>query len=532
MKHANLHHNSDTIAAQATPAGRGGIAVIRVSGPLTKHIMQEVLHCELAPRQASYLPFLDANQETIDEGLAIFFPNPHSFTGEDVLEFQGHGGPVVVDILLQRLLSLGLRLARPGEFSERAFLNGKLDLAQAESIADLIDASSRQAVKCAMRSLQGEFSKEIHALNEKIIHLRMYVEAAIDFIDEEIDFLGDEKISIATKAILTDLSAIQNKAKQGSFLREGITAVIAGEPNVGKSSLLNALSGKETAIVTDIPGTTRDVLRDHILIDGMPMHIIDTAGLRESEDVVEQEGIRRAYNEIQKADIILYVVAANNESLREANRKWNEQENEQGNEQENEQDNEQGNEKKNKPRSEQRKEQRKEHANEQRKTYQNFLPLEHLIKSTALPDDKPIIFIRNKIDLIHEPPSLQFNNNELSNNPANNKHSNNHTDNHAVISLSAKSGAGIDLLKTQIKTQVGFQSSNEGIYLARRRHLDALARAEKYTQSCLQQLSGAPAAELAAEDLRQAHLALCEITGEFTADDLLGRIFSSFCIGK
>ena len=286
--------STDTIAAQATPSGRGGIAIIRVSGPLTANIIRDVLRVELAPREAAYLPFFDANDDILDEGVAIFFENPHSFTGEDVLELQGHGGPVVVDILLQRLLSLGVRLARGGEFSERAFLNGKMDLAQAESIADLIDASSRQAVRSAMRSLQGEFSQEIHALNEKIIQLRMYVEAAIDFTDEEIDFLGDKKSLAAMEAILENLAAIQQKAKQGSFLREGITAVIAGAPNVGKSSLLNCLSGKEVAIVTDIPGTTRDVLRDHILIDGMPMHMIDTAGLRDSDDIVEQEGIRCA----------------------------------------------------------------------------------------------------------------------------------------------------------------------------------------------------------------------------------------------
>lgn len=441
---------TDTIAAQATPPGRGGIAIIRVSGSLTKNIILDVLQCELTPRQATHLPFLDENNETIDDGIAIFFPNPHSFTGEDVLELHGHGGPVVVDLLLQRILRLGVRLARPGEFSERAFLNGKIDLAQAEAIADLIDASSKQAVKSAMRSLQGEFSREIHRLNEKIIHLRMYIEAAIDFTDEEIDFLGDEKIIAQMQTILEDLAAIQQKAKQGSFLREGITAVIAGEPNVGKSSLLNCLSGKEVAIVTDIPGTTRDVLRDHILIDGMPMHIIDTAGLRDSEDIVEQEGIRRAYHEIEKADLILYVVAADNDILPE--------------------------------------------------TFKQM--------------SQPVIFIRNKIDLTQETPSIRF------------------EEDKTIVSLSAKSGSGIDLFKNQIKSQVGFQSSGEGIYLARRRHLDALARTQSHVQHALQQITDTRSGELAAEDLRQAHLALCEITGEFTADDLLGRIFSSFCVGK
>jgi tRNA modification GTPase len=515
--------NIDTITAQATPAGRGGIAIVRVSGPLTKTIMQEVLHSNLAPRQATYLPFLDANQEIIDEGVAIFFPNPNSFTGEDVLEFQGHGGPVVVDLLLQCILSLGARLASPGEFSERAFLNGKLDLAQAEAIADLIDASSQQAVKSAMRSLQGEFSKEIHALNEKIIHLRTYVEAAIDFSDEEIDFLGDEKISNAARVILADLSAIQNKAKQGSFLREGITAVIAGQPNVGKSSLLNCLSGKETAIVTDIPGTTRDVLRDHVLIDGMPMHIIDTAGLRESQDIVEQEGIRRAYKEMENADIVLYVLAAdadisntsNASNVNNANTNTN-----------------------------------TNAANAHSNANLSATNLENINPSQDVFYQKSnnIIFIRNKIDLTQESPSIQFQNAHTTLNKSNdnannnvsyiasnhdgNTNDNNSNNNTAIISLSVKSGAGIDLLKNQIKKQVGFQASSEGIYLARRRHLDALARAEKHVQDGLQQLSESRAGELAAEDLRQAHLALCEITGEFTADDLLGRIFSSFCIGK
>ncbi len=446
-----LTSNLDTIAATATPPGRGGIAIVRVSGPQVRHIIHNITGCDLAPRHATYLPFRDAAFDLIDEGVAIYFPQPHSFTGEDVLELHGHGGPVVVDLLLQRILTLGARLARPGEFSERAFLNGKMDLAQAEAIADLINASSQQAARASIRSLQGEFSKQIHLLNEKIIQLRMFIEAAIDFADEEIDFLNDDTITQRINSILDDLTAMQNKAKQGSLLREGITAVIMGEPNVGKSSLLNALSGREVAIVTDIPGTTRDILRDHILIDGMPMHIIDTAGLRDSDDIVEQEGIRRAYREMEQADFVLYVVDATVHG-------WNEM------------------------------------------VFAH--PAHH------------IIFVRNKIDLINESPSIQTDHN------------------HVCISLSAKSGMGIDLLKQHIKTQVGFQSHIEGIYLARRRHLDALARAHIHILASLNQLMNTHAGELAAEDLRQAHLALCEITGEFTADDLLGRIFSSFCIGK
>ena len=279
---------SDTITAQVTPPGRGGVAVVRVSGPLTRAITQTILHQELTPRVATYLPFHDEDRQVMDEGLAIFFPNPHSFTGEDVLELQGHGGPVVVDLILQSVLQLGARMARPGEFSERAFLNGKMDLAQAEAVADLIDASSSQAARLALRSLQGEFSRAILALTERMIQLRIYIEAAIDFTDEEIDFLADDKLTQQMTQIIHDLDQIQLNAKQGSFLREGITVVIAGAPNVGKSSLLNQLSGKDIAIVTNIPGTTRDVLRDMIVIDGMPMHIVDTAGLRDSDDVVEQ----------------------------------------------------------------------------------------------------------------------------------------------------------------------------------------------------------------------------------------------------
>ncbi|MBX3708422.1 MAG: tRNA uridine-5-carboxymethylaminomethyl(34) synthesis GTPase MnmE [Gammaproteobacteria bacterium] len=448
---SEIFHVVDTIVAQATPSGRGGIAVVRVSGPQVTNVIHHVLGHELSPRQAAYHRFYDVDGAVIDEGIAIFFSRPNSFTGEDVLELHGHGGPVVVDLLLQRILSLGPRLARPGEFSERAYLNGKIDLAQAESIADLINASSQQAARSAIRSLQGEFSKEIYALNEKIIYLRTYIEAAIDFTDEEIDFLGDEKIATLLSKILEDLNTIQQKAKQGSFLREGITVVIVGEPNVGKSSLLNYLSGKEVAIVTDIPGTTRDVLRNDILIDGMPIHIIDTAGLRHSDDLVEQEGIRRAYHEMEKADIILHVVDAANAVSSDMTR-WE--------------------------------------------------------------NSRPRITIRNKIDLTREQPSIKNENSET------------------IISLSVKLGVGIDLLKSHIKAQVGYCPTTEGTYLARRRHLDALARAKTHLQESLMQLRQSHAGELAAEDLRLAHLSLCEITGEFTTDDLLGHIFSSFCIGK
>lgn len=446
--------NNDTIAAQATPPGRGGISIIRVSGPHVVQVTQQLLKCELVPRQATYLPFYDENNDVLDEGIAIFFPNPHSFTGEDVLELQGHGGPVIVDLILKRLLKLEVRLARPGEFSERAFLNGKLDLTQAEAIADLINATSAQAARSAIRSLQGEFSKEIHQLNEKVIHLRMYVEAAIDFSDEEIDFLGNDKVTLAMQSIMDDLVQIQSKAKQGALLQEGITAVIAGEPNVGKSSLLNALSGKEVAIVTDIPGTTRDLLRDYIQIDGMPMHIIDTAGLRESDDIVEQEGIRRAYHEMAHADVILYVIDATRDV------DW------------------------------------------------------HKIAKLEERFTQSVIIVKNKIDLTQEVSTIEK------------------IHDRDQISLSAKSLMGLDLLKRCIKDKTGFHGGDEGVYLARRRHLDALERVEQHVNAAHFQLTTNASGELAAEDLRQAQLALNEITGDFTADDLLGRIFSSFCIGK
>jgi tRNA modification GTPase len=456
---ADLNH-FDTIVAQATPPGRGGIAIVRVSGPLVNKVIEKIVGVKLTPRQATHLLFHDTNGDALDEGIAIFFPHPHSFTGEDVLELHGHGGPILVDLLLHAIVSLGARLARPGEFSERAFLNGKMDLTQAEAIADLIDASSQQAARLALRSLQGDFSKAIHALNEKIIQLRIYVEAAIDFSDEEIDFLSNDNITQTFSQVVATLADIQANAQQSSFLREGITVVIAGEPNVGKSSLLNCLSGQDTAIVTDIPGTTRDVLREHILIDGMPIHIIDTAGLRESEDRVEQEGIRRAYQEIEKADLVLIIVAANTSSSK----------------------------------------------NEESVFYEGIpLKNDHSTKRK--------IIVRNKIDLIQELPEVS----EKKGRP--------------IVSLSAKTGKGIDLLKKQIKLQVGFKNNGEGVFLARRRHLEALARAHSHLQLGLTQLKD-QSGELAAEDLRMAQQALNEITGEFTADDLLGRIFSSFCIGK
>ncbi len=455
---------ADTIVALATPPGRGGVAIIRLSGKLVKkisgHILGDLLGNrsgkKLRPRYAVYTSFLDVDNTIIDQGIALYFPGPHSFTGEDVLELHAHGGSAIATCLIHRILNLGARLAKPGEFSERAFLNNKIDLVQAEAIADLIDASSEQAARAAMRSLQGEFSKKIHQLVEIITFLRTYVEAAIDFSEEEINFLSHPQIEINLNNAIELLETIQKNARQGSLLREGITAVITGLPNVGKSSLLNRLSEKDIAIVTDIPGTTRDLLREQIIIDGMPIHIIDTAGLRESADVIEQEGIRRAHTEIANADLILFVTDASN-NLTEIN-------------------------------------------------------LNYFLKK--IPDHAAIIIIRNKIDLTQEKKELIKKNG------------------YTEISLSAKNGSGIELLRNYIKTCVGLQTTQEGVFSARRRHLDALKRAATFLQNGLQQLEIYHAVELFAEELRQAQLALSEITGIFTTDDLLGKIFSTFCVGK
>jgi tRNA modification GTPase len=451
--------STDTIAAQATAPGRGGVGIIRVSGPKAKEIAQSVLGNTPKPRYAQYGPFLDENGAELDEGIALYFPGPNSFTGEDVLELQGHGGPIVMDFLLQRVQALGCRLANPGEFSERAFLNDKLDLAQAEAIADLIDSSSQQAAKCALRSLQGEFSKRIYELVEGLTNLRIYVEAAIDFPEEEIDFLADGIVLNRLETIIAKLHAVKAEAKQGSIIREGMNVVIAGRPNAGKSSLLNALAGKDAAIVTDIAGTTRDVLREHIHIDGMPLHIIDTAGLRDAPDEVERIGISRAWREIQSADRILLIVDSTQTAADDPHQIWPE-----------------------------------------------FVD--------QLEDDSKITIVRNKADLTDENIGM-------------------HTSHgHEIIHLSAKADLGVDVLREHLKTCMGYQATAEGGFLARRRHLDAIDRADELLSMGLAQLIHNNAGELLAEDLRQAQLALGEITGQVSSDDLLGKIFSSFCIGK
>lgn len=451
---------SDTIVAVATPPGKGGIGIVRVSGPDVRTIAQAVLHKLPQPRYAEYLSFYDERDQIVDEGIALFFPKPHSFTGEDVLELHGHGGPIVLDSLVSRILRLGARLARPGEFSERAFLNDKIDLVQAEAIADLIDATSEQAARSAVRSLQGEFSRQIQQLQEAMIHLRLYVEAAIDFPDEEINFLADEKVAQELVELIRKVEHTLEVSEQGTLLREGMTVAIAGKPNAGKSSLLNQLSGREVAIVTEIPGTTRDILREYIHIKGMPIHVMDTAGLRESPDLVEQEGIRRAKQAIEQADRVLLVI-----DVREVEQ----------------------------------------------------LDLAYLwpIEQALLPPPEKVTVICNKIDMIEAQKPQLIRHNDLT-----------------IIYLSAKTGEGIELLRQHLADCVGYTRTPEGLFSARRRHIEALWKALDYLRHGYTQLTSYQAGELLAEDLRLAHAALGEITGEFTADDLLGRIFASFCIGK
>lgn len=450
--------NSDTIAAVATASGRGGVGIVRVSGPKAADIARAITHKNLSPRHAHYLPFHHQDGTVLDEGIALYFPGPHSFTGEDVLELQGHGGPIVLDLLLREITQLGGRLANPGEFSERAFLNDKLDLAQAEAIADLIDASSEQAARSALHSLQGAFSEKVSELVEALIALRIYVEAAIDFPEEEIDFLSDGKVSRDLDGIIGRLGDVFSAARQGTLLREGMQVVIAGRPNAGKSSLLNALSGRDSAIVTDIEGTTRDVLREHIHIDGMPLHIVDTAGLRETPDAIEQIGVERAWREIHNADRILLLVDSRDSQSTDPADIWPE-----------------------------------------------FVQ--------KLPDPTKLTLIRNKVDLTNEAAG------QRSEAPL-------------CLGLSATTGAGIDTLKTHLKTVMGYQNTGQSGFSARRRHLDALERAQLALDSGRVQLQEHAAGELLAEDLRLAQECLSEITGQFTPDDLLGRIFSSFCIGK
>ena len=443
----------DTIAAIATPPGQGGVGIVRVSGPDAKSIAQALLGRCPRVRQAEYLPFLDSEGNMIDKGIALYFKRPNSFTGEDILELHGHGGQVVLDILLQQTIEHGARVARAGEFTERAFINEKIDLAQAEAVADLIAAESEDAARAAVRSLQGEFSASIHTLVEQLIQLRIYVEAALDFPEEEIDFLADKSLKAKLTAIKQQVETVRESARQGCLLKEGMTVVIAGKPNAGKSSLLNQLAESDTAIVTAIPGTTRDVLREHIQIDGLPLHIIDTAGLRESDDLIEQEGVRRAWKEIEQCDRLLYVLDS-----RES----------------------------------------------------DDIP-HNIYRQLAGGTGLSVIF--NKTDLSGKKSRIT------------------ETDRATEIYLSARTGDGVDLLRQHLKQCMGYRSHAEGQFIARRRHITAINNALDHLHRADNYLAD-NTGELMAEELKLAQQQLSEITGEFSSDDLLGRIFADFCIGK
>jgi tRNA modification GTPase len=445
-------NSTDTIAAIATASGAGGIGIVRISGALCQSIATSILgHCP-APRYAAYLDFKDAEGDLIDRGIAIYYPNPHSYTGEDVLELQAHGGTALMQILLARCIQLGARQAEPGEFTRRAYLNDKMDLAQAEAVADVINAATLEAAKSAVRSLSGEFSQTIQLLLQQLIELRMYVEACLDFPEEEIDFITQGRVAEKISNNQQALAQIFSKAKQGVLLRDGIQVVLIGQPNVGKSSLMNALAGEEVAIVTAIAGTTRDAIKSAIQINGVPLHVVDTAGLRETDDEVEKIGIARTYRATETANIALILVDVSHG------------------------------------------------IGESEKSILDRLPRE-IVK----------IWVHNKIDVSHEAPAVLEKSGETH------------------IYLSAKKGLGLDLLKSQLLKIAGYQASGEGVFMARARHLQALAMVELHLSSAALQIDSA---ELVAEELRLAQEALSSITGEFTPDDLLGEIFSKFCIGK
>ena len=489
-----MHHfSSPPIVAIATPPGRGAVGIVRVSGRGITGLIQALCGRDLKPREATYLPFVDAAGEAIDHGLALYFPSPHSFTGEDVLEVQAHGGPVVMQLLLARCLAAGaeidaasqlpklagLRVAQPGEFTQRAFLNDKMDLAQAEAVADLIDASTSAAARSATRSLSGEFSKEIHSLRDALIHLRMLVEATLDFPEEEIDFLQKADATGQLARLQTTLARVMQRAGQGALLREGIKVVIAGQPNAGKSSLLNALAGAELAIVTPIAGTTRDKVQQTIQIEGVPLHIIDTAGLRHSEDEVEKIGIERAWAEIEQADAVLFL----HDLVR-----WQD------------------------PASSQ--------------TYQAADAVIAAQLSTLLPSRVPVIQVWNKVDAVSAA-------NAVSNAGVAGVVGVQNDAKEVSISLSAKNGQGLDALRQTLLHVAGWQPAAEGVYIARERHVQALRQVSAHLQQADDQLKAkSQALDLLAEELRLAQNALGDITGEFTSDDLLGVIFSQFCIGK
>ncbi len=442
----------DTIAAIATASGAGGIGVVRVSGALSHSIATQILKQCPVPRYAAYLPFYDTNQQLIDRGIAIYYQTPHSYTGQDVLELQAHGGTALMQILLARCIALGARQAEPGEFTRRAYLNDKIDLAQAEAVSDVINASTAEAARSAVRSLSGEFSNSINQVLAKLINLRMYVEACLDFPEEEIDFITQGKVAEKLSAIADELKLVFSKAKQGSLLREGMHIVLVGQPNVGKSSLMNQLSGEEVAIVTSVAGTTRDALKSFIQINGLPLHIVDTAGLRETNDEVEKIGIARTYRALENAQVALLLVDAAHSI-----------------------------------------------SNEEKSIL------------SRLPQEIGKIWVHNKIDTTKETAKVVEKSGETH------------------IYLSAKTGEGIELLKQHLLHIAGYQQNAEGVFMARARHLEALKQVDVHLQAAQKNMKQA---ELIAEDLRLAQEALSSITGEFTPDDLLGEIFSKFCIGK
>lgn len=450
MQSAKL--NADTIAAIATASGSGGIGVVRVSGPAVVQIATAILGQCPKPRYAAYLPFLDADGQTLDQGIAIYYSAPNSYTGEEVLELQAHGGPALLQILLTRCLSLGARQAAPGEFTRRAYLNEKMDLAQAEAVADVINAATSEAARSAMRSLSGEFSNRINVLLQRLIELRMFVEACLDFPEEEIDFISQGNVKKKIEDVQVDLQKIYNEAKQGNLLREGLTVVLVGQPNVGKSSLINQLAADDVAIVTSIAGTTRDTIKSAIQINGIPLHVVDTAGLRETEDEIEQFGIARTWRALESANIALLLVDAAH----------------------------------------------------------GITEVEKSILA-RLPSDLPKIWVHNKIDLAKKSPFVE------------------HLDGEPHIHLSAKMGDGVDLLREALLKIVGWQSTSEGVFMARTRHLDAIKQVDQFLQAALAAIEQS---EIVAENLRMAQDALSSVTGEFTPDDLLGEIFSKFCIGK
>jgi tRNA modification GTPase len=454
--------SSDTIAAIATPPGRGGIGIVRISGGNAQAIAQKITGGIPKPRYASLSKFLDENGEAIDQGIALFFPAPHSYTGEDVLELQGHGGPAIMSLLLSSCVSAGARPAQPGEFTLRAFLNNKLDLAQAESVADIIDASSQEAARCALRSLQGAFSAAIHELMQALTDLRMLVEASLDFPEEELDAAGTADIGTRLKNIQARLQQVFSSARQGSLLQEGLWVVLIGKPNVGKSSLLNQLAGEEAAIVTEVPGTTRDTVQRSIAIEGVPLHLLDTAGLRETDDLVEKIGITRTRTAIEKADVALLLM-----------------------------DSREG------------------------------ITLEDQAILDSLPVELPRVCIYNKIDLLEKLPQIS---------------GRCEGGGEREVWVSAKTGAGIELLRRMLLEMAGWNPHmGEGMFMARRRHLVALGDADEHLKCASSVIASGDYAdrlELLAEDLRLAQQSLSSITGEFTADDLLGEIFSRFCIGK